>query len=232
MKVAIVGTEPASQGFAPWGDPSWKIWSCSPPGMEFPRVDTFYEVHNPDLFTKEELLYLQFLQGVEDLWLARPSPLLPQGKLLPKAALLERFGPWFFTSSVAWMTAHAILQMEALPEEEHTIAYFGIDMTADGEYEAQRPSLHFFVREAKLLGIKVGAPLESDLLIPPPLYGYCTFDQFYRKQKARKRLAENRLAQTRAQIGELKKLEEGLLGALEAVDYDLRTHGGTHNDPQ
>src|SRR3990167_6788901 len=33
-KIAVIGTAPSSRMLAPFNDPSWKIWSCSPGNME------------------------------------------------------------------------------------------------------------------------------------------------------------------------------------------------------
>ena len=47
LKVAIVGTAPSSRLLAPFNDPSWQIWVCSPGNMNtVPRVDVWFEIHN------------------------------------------------------------------------------------------------------------------------------------------------------------------------------------------
>src|SRR5262245_29911805 len=47
LKIAIVGTAPSSRGLAPFNDPSWQIWVCSPGNMNaVPRVDAWFEIHS------------------------------------------------------------------------------------------------------------------------------------------------------------------------------------------
>src|SRR5713226_4715918 len=46
LKIAMIGTAPSSRMLAPFNDPSWKIWACSPGNMNaLPRVDTWFELH-------------------------------------------------------------------------------------------------------------------------------------------------------------------------------------------
>jgi len=47
LKIALIGTAPSSRGLAPYKDPDWKIWACSPGNMDqLPRVDAWFEVHS------------------------------------------------------------------------------------------------------------------------------------------------------------------------------------------
>src|SRR5580698_10373126 len=47
LKVAMIGTAPSSRMLAPFNDPSWKIWACSPGNMNtLPRVDVWFELHS------------------------------------------------------------------------------------------------------------------------------------------------------------------------------------------
>src|SRR3954468_23311721 len=42
-KVAILGTAPSSRMLAPFNDPEWQIWSCSPGNMGcIPRFDRWF----------------------------------------------------------------------------------------------------------------------------------------------------------------------------------------------
>ena len=48
MKIALVGSAPSSVRLAPFDDPSWDIWGCSPgayPVFAQKRVDMFFELH-------------------------------------------------------------------------------------------------------------------------------------------------------------------------------------------
>src|SRR5215831_4146159 len=57
LKVALIGTAPSSRMLAPYNDPSWKIWGCSPGNMKIlPRADVWFEVHS-NLLWPEHLSY-------------------------------------------------------------------------------------------------------------------------------------------------------------------------------
>ena len=48
--IAILGSHPATVQLAPFADPGWRIYSCSPHNVEkrtLPRVDQWFEVHEP-----------------------------------------------------------------------------------------------------------------------------------------------------------------------------------------
>src|SRR5512143_2413950 len=46
LKVALIGTAPSSRMLAPYNDPSWKIWACSPGNMNaIPKADVWFEIH-------------------------------------------------------------------------------------------------------------------------------------------------------------------------------------------
>jgi len=46
LKIALVGSAPSSVLLAPYGDPSWEIWGCSP-GVYYqaPRTEAWFELH-------------------------------------------------------------------------------------------------------------------------------------------------------------------------------------------
>ena len=61
-KIAVCGSAASSVGFAPYDDPSWEIWSCSPANKGAPRVDVWFELHNPEVKVREGLLeWMQWL---------------------------------------------------------------------------------------------------------------------------------------------------------------------------
>lgn len=119
MKIAILGTAPSSMMLAPFGDPAFKIWACSPGTYPYiPRCDAFFELHRPEFgevgkpatqkpwFSPE---YVQWL-GLQrcNVWMQQPVPQVPQSRALPVDELLSRYGSYFFTSTIAWMLACAI----------------------------------------------------------------------------------------------------------------------------
>jgi hypothetical protein len=228
MKVALVGTEVTSRGHTPWDDPSWEIWACSGASVDYPRVDHHFELHNVDwalqLNGQAELDYILRLAEHPSVWVSRPHVLLPQAKLFPRNELVAAFGPYFFTSTIAWMMAKAIY------ERVEELGLFGISMTASSEYAYQRPGCQYFLQICKERGILVHAPLESDILQPPPQYGFREYESFYRKMYSAKKHATERLNENLRQQHELVCGEQGLRGALSRIEYDMHTFSMREQD--
>jgi hypothetical protein len=206
---------------APFGNPEWEIWSCSPGTFSAPRHDVFFELHrweNAEWFSEE---YKQFLRDFNGpIWMAEEIEEIPNSNALPWKELCNKYGPYFFTSSLAWMLAMAI---EAGAEK---IALYGVDMAASTEYENQRLGCQFFCSLARKMGIEVGVPPESDLLRPAPLYGICETSHAWIKQRAR--TIELKTRQTRLQQEVKAKTDElnFLSGALDDQDHQLHSWFG------
>jgi hypothetical protein len=221
MKIAVMGSAPSSRLLAPMNDPDWEIWTCSPPNYDLPRVDAWFEMHSLDrkFAVPQNAPWAAVLQQHPRVYLARLDPRIPNGIEYPRDAMIEKYGRYFFTSTIAYMLAFAI---EQKPEK---IGLWGVDMSAAEElYTHQRPSCHFFIREAEKQGIKVVAAAQSDILNPPPLYGYKEFTRMWWKQRARKDELSARLDQARKTI---KKSEQEMLvfqGALDDLEYVNNTY--------
>ncbi len=220
-KIALVGSERASQGLAPWEDASWEIWSLGRQSRTYPRVDVSFELHELGicelvLKLSEMEPYYEWLRSRPVVFLAELDARVPQAKRLPKEDLLKEFGDFFFTSSLSWMMALAITLK---PDE---ISIYGVDLSVGDEYTYQRPGLQYFIQEARKRGIKVSAPLESDILTPPPLYGYEGFDPLYRKFYSMRGMINMDLREAEAQKAEWERRIASLKGGLEIVGYTLR----------
>lgn len=218
MKIAVVGSAPSSVHLAPYADPSWKIWACSPAAVgHVRRSDEWFELHrfDPGRFATDYILHLGMHPG--PVQMLAPVREVPASVAFDKAPLLAEFGPYFFTSTIAWMLGAAILKK---PVE---LGLYGIDMSASDEYADQRPGCHFFIQEAKRRGITVTVPPESDILRPPPLYGFREIDPVWRKLQSKSDETRGRLkaAQDAARANELHgaKLE----GANQMLEYFRRT---------
>ena len=161
MRIALIGAHPTSRLGAPFKDNDWTIWACSERNMGvLPRADTWFELHDPPGSDKYVQRWLR-LQPSLIVRTQQVQQILPHASLYPEADMRERFGPFFFTSSVAYMLALAVSK---LPEE---IALWGVGMHTGQEYEYQRPGCHYFVQRARDAGIKVTVPRNSTLLEPP-----------------------------------------------------------------
>lgn len=177
-KVCIVGSAPSSVKLQPYNDPSWKIWACSPGSTpHLKRVDAFFEIHrwepHQPWFPTDYRAFLASLQC--PVYMIDHVPDVPKSVPYPKDEMIERFGPWFWTSTISWMFALAI------KEGATEIALAGIDMSAQEEWAFQRSGCHFFIQLARELGITVTVPPESDLLRPPPMYGFREVDPMHIK---------------------------------------------------
>lgn len=202
-----------SKSLAPWQDPSWEKWAVNdlyayvPPGS----VQRVFEVHHQ--------IGLQNRRNPNhDAWMRQTAPQLgipivmqehrpeyPTSIPIPRMEIAEVFadvafggraGCDYFTNSVAWMIAMALLELSewvSLPDGRRLrlcppgtkLHLFGIDMAAgaagndemresNSEYAAQRPSCEFWLGVAKSMGCELYVPDNSDLLKAPALYGFDT----------------------------------------------------------
>lgn len=228
LKVALIGTAPSSRMLAPFNDPSWKIWACSPGNMNtLPRVDVWFELHSNLLWPEHESYgrpYIEWLKQQKfPIWMQDQS-LVPNAQVFPKNELVEEFGDDFFTSSFAWMMALAMKQGAT------EIALYGIDMASRDEYIRQRPGFFFFRYLCQQRGIKVSAPHESDIMQSPPLYAYVDSTPFGRKILARRAEVVGRVNGMIQQRDQLNNSITYLQGAQEDLDYFESIWSGVCND--
>ncbi len=246
LKIAIVGSAPSSCRLAPYGDPSWKIFGCSP-GLYpvAPRINWWIEIHRwepgvigkPDTqkawFSPEYILWMSQLPMV---FMKEKVPQIPNSVALDVEGLTARYGNIWFTSSIAWMMAMSIEEIldqrmlrsqgkePALAEgEEDAIGLWGVDMAATEEWKWQRPGCQRFIELCHNLGIKVVVPPESDLLRPMPLYGIMESDHWHIKGLVRKNELQQRLGGVQMNKLNLEREEAFLRGALDNHDYHMDT---------
>lgn len=184
LKIALLGFAD-SKDEAPFDDPSWEIWGVNDVYAHVKRVTKSFELHetselidqgrrNPTYFNwlKEGKLPVYTWQRVIDL-----HPEFVSAIPFPESAVRAAFGD-YFTNSIAWMTAFALLELCEVDEkgvmharEGAELGLWGIDMAHETEYGAQRPSCEFYIGIAKALGVNVYIPATSDLLKTGSLYG-------------------------------------------------------------
>lgn len=217
LKVALIGTAPSSRMLAPFNDPSWQIWACSPGNQNtLPRVDVWFELHG-NLHWPENasygLPYIEWLKTLKIPIFMQNQMYVPNAIVFPKDEMVKEFGKDFFTSSFSWMMAWAIHQ------GAKEIALFGIDMASRDEYILQRPGFYFFKHIAEQRGIRVSAPNESDIMQPPGLYGFSEVTPFGRKILAREKEIRDRVTGMEQQLAQINNSVTYLKGALEDLDY-------------
>jgi hypothetical protein len=219
MKIALVGSAPSSRNLAPFNDPEWEIWTCSPSNIDLPRSDVFFEIHAWDTMARdpELTLFLAWLRKHPKVYLQKGNPQFPNALAYPKNEMVEKYGPYFFTSSLSYMFA---LALEQKPTH---IGMWGVDMTAGEEYEYQRPGCHYFIQKARDLGIEIIVPVESDVCAPTPQYGFRELNPMYRKLFVRKQELLQRYQAAKSQEASQKVLADTLSGAIEDIDYMINT---------
>ena len=227
MNVILLGTAPSSMRLAPFGNPEWEIWACSPGTYplvnEGVRFDRFFELHrfepNQPWFSGG---YIEFLQNFKGpVVMSEQVDSIPGCELLPWQELVQKYGPYFFTSSLAWMCAMAI---EAGAKR---IGFYGVDMAATTEYLDQRLGCQYFAQLAVSKGIEVGVPPESDLLRPAPLYGVCETSHAWIKQRTRNIEMNQRLQDAQERYKQAHEEIHFIKGVIDDQDWQLHSWFGS-----
>jgi len=225
MKIAVLGSAPSSVKLAPYSDPTWSIWGCSPRGAELiPRSEAWFEIHPWKPGTVHGLHYITFLASHPGpVWMIEERREIPNSRAYPKKEMLAEFGEYFFVSSISWMMAMAIVELEKSGDDEKVLGLWGVDMQAKSEYEHQRPACHFFIREADRRGIKIAAPPESDILCPPPLYGFDDTAPRQVKIAAKHAELKQKIRAEKSAIQAAEVRAAYFQGAIEMTEYFQRT---------
>lgn len=232
-RIALIGSAPSSVRLAPYNDPSWEVWGCSPgayPHISPTRANAYFELHRweppwgytgpKNWFTKD---YCAFLASLKcPVYMIEHTPDVPASVAYPKQKMLDKYGPFFFTSSLSWMFALAI---ESGATE---IGLWGVDMSAQEEWQWQRQGCQYFISVARAMGIKVTIPPESDLLRPPPLYGFCEVDPMHVKLLQRRDELRTRIADAEQRMTQARDEWLFLKGAADDNEYQMKTWIGDH----
>lgn len=237
-RIAILGTAPSSMALAPFKDKSWSIWACSPgafPICAANRSDVWFEPHRwqptePGLpfapgtkpwFSADFHTFLGAHAG--PVFMSEVQTSIQNSVRIPFEPLIAKYGPYFWTSTIAYMIAMAIeaLAPRAQAGEEVVIGLWGVDMSATEEWAYQRPGCQHFIGLAMSLGINVLLPQESDLMRPPTMYGIGELNPRHVVLSARKAAAEAQKAQLTAQHDQIIKQSMVVSGVLQEIDYQL-----------
>jgi hypothetical protein len=232
--VALIGSAPSSVKAAPYHDPRWRMYGCSPGAYGVAaRIDEWFELHawEPGMpwFSPEYVQWMTNLPKIgRTLWTGGQTP-VEGAKVFDHQGVLDEFDPhrWFCTSSLFWMMGHAIQQ------GAKKIGLWGVDMAATEEYEMQRAGIHFLTYIARSRGIEVGVPMESDLFTPRFRYGIDEWTHSFRKTRARMAELTSRRAQSEAEHKAKEAETYFLKGAIDDLKYNSQTWAdkGTHTGP-
>lgn len=225
-KIALVGSAPSSVALAPFGDPSWTIWGCSSGAAQvIKRLDVWFELHPfatpevPRAYMTPD--YVAWMAGLDlPIYAHEPVRGLPRSQAFPFDELLQKYGPYFFASSISWMFAFAL---EQNPTE---IGLWGVDMASQEEWSHQRTACHHFMQLAKDRGIKVYTPPQSDLARPPPPYGLVMTSPMYNKLKSREAELQGRIDIAASEYERHRNEWHFLRGAMDNLQYIQNTWMG------
>lgn len=233
MKIALLGSAPSSVRLAPFDDPEWSIWGCSPGLYAIAkRVDAWFELHrweppvigNPEKqvtwFSPEYVAWMGLLKC--PVWMSDKVPQIPTSEPYPWVAMVDKYGPYFFNSSLSYMLAMA-LEAPGVTD----IGLWGVDMSATEEWGGQRLGCHHFITLAQNRGIKIHVPPESDLLCPKPLYGIGESTPMMIKLTARQRELQSRLTAAQQMVAGKQQEVIFLQGAIDDVGYVIQTWTAT-----
>ena len=201
----------------------WELWVCSPGNENFPRIDAWFELHGDLDFPCEGgrwFRYLDWINSRNFTVYAQDQTLIPRAITFPAEKLCGEFGSFFFTSQPAWMFAFAMAEGAA------DIGLFGLDMAARSEYAQQKSAISHFCWVASQKKINILAPPESEVLQPPPLYGYSYNSSMGRKLRVRQLEVEAQLRELDQQIEELRMKRQHFRGVLDENDWTQQTWTG------
>lgn len=170
--IAIVGSNPLTKFLAPFDDPDWLIWACSPSnsphGLQdtklIPRWDAWFELHRPVAHPTRPFGYLNWLKDNAPVLYMRDATgakFFPGAKPYPDKAMKAEFGPFIFTSSIAYMQALAIFECQRLSIP--MIGLYGILQAHETEYNKHKIGTQQFIFEAKKRGISTGVPTPDQI---------------------------------------------------------------------
>lgn len=216
-KICIVGfTRTRSE--APWDDPTWEVWGINNLHKYEPnhtKARLWFDLHDFTTIAQDAVHEAWLRTAPMPVVVWQPRPEWPSSVAFPKDAVLERFKRRYFTNSITWMVALAIM------EGATHISIVGVDMAQSTEYSAQRPSCEWIIGVAEGLGIEVYIPPASDLLKTAALYGVDDDSALRTKLLDRKAELEGRLREAEQQHHAAGAAMLQLRGALEDVNYWL-----------
>lgn len=259
-KIAICGFAASTRMLAPFDDPEWEVWGLNQLYRHIPRATRWFDIHgNWREDNVEGTDHPGWLaQCGIPVYMCEREPSVPTSVRYPLESVIERVTSIdYFTSTVAFMVALAILEIDGQVEAElagrtldsprgeidvaklramtadaysrREIGIFGIDLIVGTEYEFQKACVEFMLGLAQARGVTIRIPPQCALLSQRWRYGYQTEPQAFpiRLKELERRAAA--LANEKAQlIGRLQAID----GATQENAYwsqvaDLRLKGGS-----
>lgn len=166
--VAIVGFASSTREKAPFASDLYEIWGLNQLYRHIPRADRWFDIHeNYDEGVVEGTDHIGWLRSAKiPVYMNKQWEDYPTSIEYPIDKVIEYFGRDYFTSTIAYMLALAII------EKFERIEIYGVDLIVGTEWEEQRQCAEYYIGWAKGAGIDVYIPKESALLSQQYRYGY------------------------------------------------------------
>lgn len=257
--IAICGFASSTRGYIIElaKDPTWSIWGLNQLYRHIPRADRWFDIHhNWDREIVPGTDHRQWARecGIPFYHQTRQAD-VPTSVRYPLDAVLGIYGADYFTSSIPYMLALALMEIDAdvagrmrafvakTPKMklaaldlqdvlrrfygDYTIGIFGIDLVVGGEYFHEKPCAEFWVGTMAVgRGINVKIPPESALCKQGFRYGY---DPESKQLLRREEVTTHRVGITAERDELLKRLymAEGAIAADNRWEevLDLRARG-------
>lgn len=239
-KIAILGTAEPHWRDAPFADESWEIWTCGGNYASAPRITRHFEIHKltdtckgwgvPEQEAAARNAYVEWMRSQGSLVWMNPSPDLPDATPYPLDMVLERFPDGYFTNSISYMIALALV--EGCTE----LGIWGVDMALSSgvrerdEYGNQRPSCEFYLGVAVGMGVRVTLPPQTTLLKTRRLYGFTDADDGFGaiaqakidELTQRKEMFRREKIKARNHQLEAERHEAAMTAAMDVAEYFKR----------
>ena len=226
-KVVVGGFSPTTKHLYPYPDAKadgYDIWGCNELGMQSPRMDVLFEIHDrsfPEFVNSfRNQAYIDWMKkSTVPILMVKHYDDIPMSIPFPINQMLQQFGG-FFNNTISLMLALAI----HLKYKE--IQLIGVDMSHPTEWD-QRASVCMF------LGIiqgmyaiqgwpKLIVPPEALILKCPFLYGFQNATPLKVSLEQTKEYYQNQANSYAAQLGQIKSAYDAAVGGVGVIDAFVR----------
>jgi len=153
------------------------VYGCNDAFLRTPTVTHTFHMHDLEAFYKDKNTHSSTKLCVEhikdhpemEFYTVKAWDMIPTAKEYPLQEVVKRFGTCYFTSSIEYMIAYALMKGAT------KLKFYGINMTVKQEYIDQKPGVEFWLGMAKGMGVEYELQHEYTSLMKTRdglLYGY------------------------------------------------------------